>query len=199
MHGGANEAVVKMLRQIGSVDEIPSFLEKVKRKETKLMGFGHRVYKNTDPRAKQIKVLTHAVLDSLGESADPTLKPLLQVAMALESAALNDEYFTSRKLFPNVDFYSGLVLTAMGFPMSMFTVIFAIGRSAGWIAQWKESVNEKDRKISRPRQMYNGLLERKFVPLEERSPLNPTTDAENGDEDDFQLNTVDGRKQAGSR
>jgi citrate synthase len=169
MHGGANEATVRMLREIASVENVPPFLEKVKKKETKLMGFGHRVYKNTDPRAKQMKTLTHAVLDSLGDAADPTLKPLLEVALALERAALEDEYFTSRKLFPNVDFYSGLALTAMGFPTSMFTVLFAIGRSAGWIAQWKESVQEKGRRISRPRQMYTGPLERRFVPLEERT------------------------------
>ena len=185
MHGGANEATIKMLREIGSVDDIPSFVEKVKNKETKLMGFGHRVYKSTDPRAKQIKKLTHAVLNSLGESADPKLKPLLQVAVALEEAALRDEYFTSRKLFPNVDFYSGLVLTAMGFPTSMFTVLFAIGRSAGWIAQWKESVQEKNRRISRPRQMYSGPLERRFVPIEERGSTTPINDKENSNEGDF--------------
>lgn len=182
MHGGANEATIKMLREIGTVEKVPLFLEKVKKKETKLMGFGHRVYKNTDPRAIQMKELAHDVLESLGEQCDPTLKPLLEVALALEKTALDDDYFTSRKLFPNVDFYSGLTLTAMGFPTSMFTVLFAIGRSAGWIAQWKESVEEKGRRISRPRQMYRGPMERPFVPLEERiDHKDKDTDIHKGD------------------
>lgn len=168
MHGGANEAAVKMLRDIGSVEAVPGFLAKVKSKECKLMGFGHRVYKNVDPRAIQMKVLTHEVLGALGASCDPSLRPLLQVAIALEEAALADEYFVKRKLFPNVDFYSGLTLTAMGIPTSMFTVLFAIGRSAGWIAQWKESVEETGRRISRPRQMYVGEPERPFVKIPDR-------------------------------
>eukprot|EP00606_Chrysophyceae_sp_TOSAG23-5_P000949 GSChrysophyteH2.ASY1.ANO1.891.1 assembled CDS len=169
MHGGANEACVKMLHAIGSVQAVPDFLERVKRKECKLMGFGHRVYKNTDPRAKQMKVLTHEVLSALGDSGDSSLRPLLQVAIALEQAALQDSYFTKRKLFPNVDFYSGLTLTAMGIPTSMFTVLFAIGRSVGWIAQWKESVEETGRRISRPRQMYQGELPKDFVHIGERT------------------------------
>ena len=168
MHGGANEAAVTMLREIGTADAIPSFLARVKRKETKLMGFGHRVYRNVDPRAKQMKILCEDVLAAVGENGDPTLRPLLQVAVELEKKALADSYFTSRKLFPNVDFYSGLTLTAMGIPTSMFTVLFAIGRSAGWIAQWKESVEEPGRKISRPRQLYAGQEEREFVPLAQR-------------------------------
>ena len=133
----------------GGVSYVPEFLAKVKSKECKLMGFGHRVYKNTDPRAHQMKRLCHEVLNSLGEQGDPTLRPLLEVAMALEEAALKDEYFTKRKLFPNVDFYSGITHSD-GFPTSMFTVLFAIGRSAGWIAQWRESVEESGRKIRDP-------------------------------------------------
>lgn len=156
MHGGANEAAVKMLRQIGSKSNVAIFLEKVKQKECKLMGFGHRVYKNVDPRAKQMKKLCHQVIAALGDECDPTLAPLLEVAIHLEDMACKDEYFTKRKLFPNVDFYSGLTLTAMGIPTSMFTVLFAIGRSAGWIAQWQESVEEAGRRISRPRQCYIG-------------------------------------------
>ena len=132
------------------------------------MGFGHRVYKNTDPRAKQMMVLTHEVLNALGDSRDPTLRPLLQVAMTLEKEALQDPYFRKRKLFPNVDFYSGITLTAMGIPTSMFTVLFAIGRSVGWIAQWKESVEETGRRISRPRQMYQGEAPKEFVPIDKR-------------------------------
>jgi len=174
MHGGANEAAVTMLREIGTISEVPQFIAKVKSKECKLMGFGHRVYRNVDPRAKQMKKLCTDVLDSLGEYGDPTLKPLLEVAIALEKAALSDEYFTSRKLFPNVDFYSGLTLTAMGIPTSMFTVLFAIGRSSGWIAQWKESVETPGRRISRPRQVYIGEEERPFVTVAERS-LEPSS------------------------
>ena len=168
MHGGANEAAVTMLREIAVVENVPNFLERVKKKECKLMGFGHRVYKNVDPRAKQMKVLCHTVLETLGASCDPTLRPLLDVAIALEAAALSDEYFVKRRLFPNVDFYSGLTLTAMGIPTSMFTVLFAIGRSAGWIAQWKESVEDSGRRISRPRQIYVGEADRIFVPLQMR-------------------------------
>uniref|UniRef100_A0A7S1N118 Citrate synthase n=1 Tax=Eutreptiella gymnastica TaxID=73025 RepID=A0A7S1N118_9EUGL len=168
MHGGANEATIKMLREIGTVEAVPEFLERVKTKECKLMGFGHRVYKNVDPRAKQMKVLCDQVINALGENCDPTLHNLLQVALTLEKAALADEYFTQRKLFPNVDFYSGLTLTAMGIPTSMFTVLFAIGRSVGWIAQWKESVEETGRRISRPRQMYIGETERPFIKIDDR-------------------------------
>ena len=150
------------------MENIPDFLEKVKGKKCKLMGFGHRVYKNVDPRALQMKILCNDVLDVLGEECDPTLRPLLDVAIALQEAALRDEYFVRRKLFPNVDFYSGLTLTAMGIPSSMFTVLFAIGRSAGWISQWKESREEIDSRISRPRQLYVGPKEREFIPMEER-------------------------------
>jgi hypothetical protein len=132
------------------------------------MGFGHRLYKNVDPRASQMKRLCHEVISSLGDECDPTLRPMLTVAMALEEAALQDEYFTSRKLFPNVDFYSGITLTAMGFPTSMFTVLFALGRSVGWVAQWRESKEEAGRRISRPRQMYVGKEHRTFVPMEQR-------------------------------
>ena len=172
MHGGANEAAINILRQIGTVEAVPKFLEQVKAKECKLMGFGHRVYKNVDPRAKQMKVLCDQVLQALGENCDPTLHNLLQVALALERAALSDEYFTQRKLFPNVDFYSGLTLTAIGIPTSMFTVLFAIGRSVGWIAQWKESVEETGRRISRPRQMYIGERERPFIKIDDRTGNN---------------------------
>jgi citrate synthase len=168
MHGGANEAAVRMLRTIGTVDKVPEFLEKVKRKECKLMGFGHRVYKNIDPRAKQMKKLCDRVLNLLGEQCDITIRLMLDVAMALEKTALSDDYFVQRKLFPNVDFYSGITLTAMGIPTSMFTVLFAIGRSAGWIAQWKESVEQAGRRISRPRQVYVGEVERDYIPLERR-------------------------------
>jgi len=171
MHGGANEAAVQMLREIGTVDMVPEFLEKVKRKECLLFGFGHRIYRNADPRARQMKRLCDEVLNALGSGCDPCIRPLLEVAIALEKAALQEEYFTSRKLYPNVDFYSGLTLTAIGIPISMFTVIFACGRSSGWVAQWKESVEEQHRKISRPRQMYIGEKERNFVPIHERVPL----------------------------
>ena len=157
-----------MLQEIGSIENIPIFLQRVKEKTCKLMGFGHRVYKNMDPRAKQMKILCKKVLDSLGDDCDPHLKILLDVAIALEKAALNDEYFVKRKLFPNVDFYSGLTLTAMGIPTSMFTVLFAIGRSAGWISQWKESREVPDKKISRPRQLYIGSERREFIPIEKR-------------------------------
>ncbi len=171
-HGGANEAAIKMLREIvaeGGVEYVPEFVKKVENRECKLMGFGHRVYKNTDPRASQMKVLCRKVLDSLGEMADPTLTPLLETAVALEEAALKSEFFKKKQLYPNVDFYSGITLTAMGFPTSMFTVLFAIGRSAGWIAQWRESVEETGRKISRPRQMYTGEEQREFVDVKDRS------------------------------
>jgi len=168
MHGGANEAAVHMLREIGSVDMVPEFLEKVKRKECLLFGFGHRVYRNADPRAAQMKRLCDEVLTALGKNGDPSIRPLLEVALALEKAALHEEYFISRRLYPNVDFYSGLTLTAIGIPTSMFTVIFACGRSSGWVAQWKESVEEQNRKISRPRQMYVGEAERQFIPVHER-------------------------------
>ena len=166
-HGGANEAVLKMLTEIGHKKNIPAYLERVKDKSdpTMLMGFGHRVYKNYDPRAAVIQKSCHAVLNEL----DIKDEPLLELAMELERIALNDEYFVSRKLFPNVDFYSGIILKAMGFPVSMFTVLFAVARTVGWIAQWNELIADESQKIGRPRQLYTGVGKRSYVPLEERS------------------------------
>ena len=166
-HGGANEAVLNMLSEIGHKKNIPAYLERVKDKSdpAMLMGFGHRVYKNYDPRAAVIQKSCHAVLNEL----DIKGEPLLELAMELERIALNDEYFVSRKLFPNVDFYSGIILKAMGFPVSMFTVLFAVARTVGWIAQWNELIADESQKIGRPRQLYTGVGERPFVPLEERS------------------------------
>ena len=166
-HGGANEAVLKMLTEIGHKKNIAAYLERVKDKSdpTMLMGFGHRVYKNYDPRASVIQKSCHAVLNEL----DVKDEPLLELAMELERIALNDEYFVSRKLFPNVDFYSGIILKAMGFPVSMFTVLFAVARTVGWIAQWNELIADESQKIGRPRQLYTGVGERPYVPLEERS------------------------------
>jgi len=166
-HGGANEAVLNMLTEIGHKKNIPAYLERVKDKSdpTMLMGFGHRVYKNYDPRAAVIQKSCHAVLNEL----DVKGEPLLELAMELERIALNDEYFVSRKLFPNVDFYSGIILKAMGFPVSMFTVLFAVARTVGWIAQWNELIADESQKIGRPRQLYTGVGKRPYVPLEERS------------------------------
>ncbi|MBU3691040.1 MAG: citrate synthase [Solirubrobacterales bacterium] len=163
LHGGANEAVLKMLRRIGSVEEIPAFLEGVKNQEERLMGFGHRVYKNYDPRARIIK--SHA--DDVFEATE--YNPLVEIATELEKRALDDDYFTSRKLYPNVDFYSGIIYEALGIPPEMFTVIFAIPRTAGWVAQWLEMSDDPDKKISRPRQIYTGLTDADYVPLGERS------------------------------
>ena len=163
LHGGANEAVLKMLRRIGSVDEIPAFLEGVKNQEERLMGFGHRVYKNYDPRAKIIK--SHA--EDVFEATE--YNPLVEIATELEKRALDDEYFTSRKLYPNVDFYSGIIYEALGIPPEMFTVIFAIPRTAGWVAQWLEMSDDPDKKISRPRQIYTGRSDADYVPLGERT------------------------------
>jgi citrate synthase len=165
-HGGANEAVLKMLAEIGSVDNIPEFIRKVKDKNSnvRLMGFGHRVYKNYDPRAKIMERTCHEVLGELGIKDDP----LLDLALELERIALHDEYFTSRKLYPNVDFYSGIILKAMGFPTSMFTVLFAVARTVGWISQWKEMIEDPSQRIGRPRQIYTGPTQRDFVPLEQR-------------------------------
>jgi len=165
-HGGANEAALKMLEEIGTVDKIPAFLEKVKDKSSniKLMGFGHRVYKNYDPRAKILQASAHEVFEALGVKDDP----LLDVARALEKVALSDEYFISRKLYPNVDFYSGIILRAMGFPTSMFTVLFALARTVGWISQWKEMVEDPGQKIGRPRQLYVGPTKRDYVKVEQR-------------------------------
>jgi len=165
-HGGANQAVLEMLDQIGHKDNIPEFLERAKDKDDpfRLMGFGHRVYKNYDPRAGVLKKSADAVLEELGVEDDP----LLELAMELEKIALEDEYFVSRKLFPNVDFYSGIILKAIGFPTSMFTVLFALARTAGWIAQWKEMIEDPDQRIGRPRQLYLGATERDYVPVDKR-------------------------------
>lgn len=165
-HGGANEAVLKMLAEIGSVENIPAFIEKVKDKNSgvKLMGFGHRVYKNFDPRAKIMQQSCHEVLAELGIKDEP----LLDMAMALEKVALEDEYFVSRKLYPNVDFYSGIILKAMGIPTSMFTVIFAVARTVGWVSQWKEMVEDPSQRIGRPRQIYTGPAKRDYKPLASR-------------------------------
>ncbi|MDO9498575.1 citrate synthase [Falsiroseomonas sp.] len=165
-HGGANEAVLKMLGEIGHVDNIPSFIEKVKDKNSgvKLMGFGHRVYKNFDPRAKIMQQSCHEVLSELGIKDEP----LLDLAMALEKVALEDEYFVSRKLYPNVDFYSGIILKAMGIPTSMFTVIFAVARTVGWVSQWKEMIEDPSQRIGRPRQIYTGPAQRDYVKVAAR-------------------------------
>ena len=162
LHGGANEAVLKMLRRIGTVENIPAFIEGVKNGEERLMGFGHRVYKNFDPRAKIIKKACDDVFEVTG------VNPLLAVAKELEKIALEDEYFIKRKLYPNVDFYSGLIYEALEFPPEMFTVLFAIGRTPGWLAQWLELVQDKEQKIARPKQIYTGARTLDFVPAEER-------------------------------
>jgi len=155
MHGGANEACVAMLNEIGHVERIPEYIIKAKDKADpfRLMGFGHRVYKNYDPRATEMKRMCHEVLDEIEQDGnlDPQLRNFLELAKELEKAALSDEYFIKRKLFPNVDFYSGITLTALGIPTSMFTVIFAVGRTPGWISQWKESIEDPVRRIARPR------------------------------------------------
>jgi citrate synthase len=163
-HGGANEEALNMLKEIGTPDKIPEFIQGVKDRKYKLMGFGHRVYKNYDPRAKVMQESAHEVLAAVGDPNDP----LLQVAIELEKVALNDDYFVSRKLFPNVDFYSGITLSAMGFPTTMFTVLFALARTVGWIAQWKEMIEDPGQKIGRPRQLYTGSTERDFVPVDKR-------------------------------
>ena len=165
-HGGANEAVLKMLADIGHVDNIPEFLSEVKDKNNhaKLMGFGHRVYKNYDPRAKIIQQACHDVLAELGIKGDP----LLDLAIALEKIALTDPYFVDRKLYPNVDFYSGIILKAMGFPTSMFTALFALSRTVGWITQWQELIEDPEQRIGRPRQIYTGPAERDYVPVDKR-------------------------------
>jgi citrate synthase len=165
-HGGANEAALKMLGEIGTVDKIPAFIEKVKDKTSniRLMGFGHRVYKNYDPRAKIMQQTAHEVLSELGIKDDP----LLDVARELERVALNDKYFVDRKLYPNVDFYSGITLRALGFPTSMFTVLFALARTVGWISQWKEMIEDPSQRIGRPRQLYNGPQKRDYIPISKR-------------------------------
>ena len=165
-HGGANEAALNMLYEIGSVDKIPEYVRKAKDKDDpfRLMGFGHRVYKNYDPRAKVMRETCHQVLDELGVRNDP----LLQVAMELEKIALEDEYFVEKKLYPNIDFYSGITLKAMGFPTEMFTVLFALARTVGWIAQWSEMVEDPSQKIGRPRQLFTGATPRDYVDLSKR-------------------------------
>ena len=165
LHGGANEEVLKMLREIGAKDHIPDYIKRVKNGELRLMGFGHRVYKNYDPRAKIIRAAAHSVLEVTGSS------PLLDIALELERIALADEYFIKHKLYPNVDFYSGVIYQAMGFPVAMFPVLFAIARTAGWIAQWQEMLLDKEQKIARPRQLYVGHAERAYVPIEQRSAV----------------------------
>ncbi|MCA3301425.1 MAG: citrate (Si)-synthase [Roseomonas sp.] len=162
-HGGANEAVLKMLAEIGHPENIPAFISEVKDKNshTKLMGFGHRVYKNFDPRAKIMKETCHEVLAELGIKDEP----LLDMAMEMERIALSDDYFVSRKLYPNVDFYSGIILKAMGIPTHMFTVLFAVARTVGWVSQWKELIEDPSQRIGRPRQVYSGAAERPFVPM----------------------------------
>ncbi len=165
-HGGANEAVLKMLMEIGHKDRIPEFIKRAKNKDDsfKLMGFGHRVYKNYDPRAAVLRASCHEVLDELGVRDEP----LLDLAMELEKFALKDDYFIEKKLYPNVDFYSGIILKAMGFPTSMFTVLFAIARTVGWVAQWNEMIEDPNQKIGRPRQLYTGPTKRDYVAIGQR-------------------------------
>ena len=163
LHGGANEAVLTMLDEIGTKKNIPAFIEKVKSGEGRLMGFGHRVYKSYDPRAKLIKETADKVFAETG------MNPKLEIALELERIALEDEYFIKRKLYPNVDFYSGLIYQAMGYPTDYFTVLFAVGRLPGWLAQWEEMLMDKDQKIARPRQIYTGEDERNFVPMNKRT------------------------------
>lgn len=163
LHGGANEEVLSMLQEIGSKDKIPQYIKRAKEGEFRLMGFGHRIYKSYDPRARIIKQIAHEVFEVTGKN------PLLDVALELERIALEDEYFVKRKLYPNVDFYSGLIYQSMGLPTSMFTVLFAIARTSGWLAQWKEMLQDQDRKIARPRQIYLGSARRDYIPIEERA------------------------------
>jgi citrate synthase len=165
LHGGANEEVLKMLRDIQSKDRVGDYIKRVKAGEMRLMGFGHRVYKNYDPRALIIRKAAHSVLEVTGSS------PLLDIALELERIALADDYFINHKLYPNVDFYSGIIYQAMGFPVAMFPVLFAIARTAGWLAQWQEMLLDKEQKIARPRQVYVGSPERAYVSVEQRSSL----------------------------
>ncbi|MDE3155264.1 MAG: citrate (Si)-synthase, partial [Acidobacteriota bacterium] len=162
LHGGANEAVLRMLSEIGSVSHVPDFVKRVKSGEGRLMGFGHRVYKSYDPRAKIIKQVAYEVFEVTGKN------PLLDIALELERIALQDDYFVSRKLYPNVDFYSGLIYQAMGLPVDMFPVLFAIARTAGWIAQWEEMLLDPEQKIARPRQIYQGADKRDYVEIQKR-------------------------------
>jgi citrate synthase len=163
LHGGANEEVLRMLREIGSIDAIPAYIQRVKKGEVRLMGFGHRVYKNFDPRAKIIKQIAEQVFDVTGKN------PLIDIALELERIALQEEYFVTRKLYPNVDFYSGIIYEAMKFPVDIYPVLFAIGRTPGWLAQWQEMLLDKEQKIARPRQVYTGQGTRDYVPIEKRS------------------------------
>jgi citrate synthase len=162
LHGGANEEVVHMLHEIGSVQKVSDFIKRVKAGETRLMGFGHRIYKHYDPRARIIKRVAYEVFELMGKN------PLLEIALECERIALEDEYFIKRKLYPNVDFYTGLIYQSMGFPISMFPVLFAIPRTSGWIAQWQEMLLDPEQKIARPRQIYLGPAERNYVPIEQR-------------------------------
>jgi citrate synthase len=163
LHGGANEAVLRMLQEIGSVDRVAAFINQVKGGADRLMGFGHRVYKSYDPRARIIKRTADEVFEVTGRN------PLLDIALELERIALEDDYFVSRKLYPNVDFYSGLIYQAMGFPPEMFPVLFAVPRTAGWIAQWEEMLLDPEQKIARPRQLYEGAPRRDYVPRPQRT------------------------------
>jgi citrate synthase len=162
LHGGANEAVLRMLREIGGKDKVPEFIKKVKAREALLMGFGHRIYKSYDPRAKVIKELAHQIFAVTGTN------PLLDIALELERIALEDDFFVKRRLYPNVDYYTGMIYEAMGFPVEIYPVLFAIGRTPGWIAQWQEMLQDPDQKIARPRQLYIGFDRRDYVPLELR-------------------------------
>lgn len=166
-HGGANEDVVRMLREIGSVKRVPELIERVKSGEGRLMGFGHRVYKNYDPRAQIIKQIAYQVFDVTGKN------PIIDIALELERIALEDDYFVSRKLYPNVDFYSGIIYEAMGFPLDMFTVLFAIARTAGWVAQWAEMLEDEKMRIVRPKQIYCGSPERDYIHLDDRDEVGP--------------------------
>jgi len=170
LHGGANEEVLKMLDEIGSKDKVWDYIKKVKEGHGKLMGFGHRIYKNYDPRAKIIKWSAEQVFQVTGRNTK------LEIALELERIALEDEYFVKRKLYPNVDFYSGIIYQAMGFRPEMFTVLFAIPRTAGWLAQWQEMITDPEQKIARPRQVYTGYDVREFVPMEKRSPAKMAAD-----------------------
>ncbi len=163
LHGGANEMVLRMLNEIGSVSNVPDYIKRVKAGEFRLMGFGHRVYKNYDPRARIIKKVAYEVFEVTGKD------PLLDIALELERIALEDEYFVKRKLYPNVDFYSGIIYQAMGLPVDMFPVLFAIGRTSGWLAQWAEMLDDTDQKIARPRQIYLGQRTRQYLPIEQRN------------------------------
>ena len=162
LHGGANEAVLRMLREIGSKENVPEFVKKVKAREALLMGFGHRVYKNYDPRAKIIREIAERVFEVTGRN------PLLDIALELERIALEDDFFVKRRLYPNVDYYSGIIYQAMGFPVDIYPVLFAIGRTPGWLAQWQEMLLDPEQKIARPRQVYTGADQRDYVPLQDR-------------------------------